>query len=715
MSTSWSPSRRAVLLGSLSAGAALAACSTPATPEPATDQTSGAARRDVGPRPVRRGGLSCLAEQRGDRITLHTASGDVGFWSGVNLGSTTPGHNPGEVAISREDYRRWFDQMGRMNVRFVRIYTIHLPHMYEELRAYNLAHPTAPLYLIHGIYLPDESYLETHDLFAKKATEAMIAEVKDASAAVHGTLRRDRRRGQAWGSWSADVSPWTAGWIVGVEWDPIAGTASDATNASAPLHRGRYFGNTPQATPTERWIASRMDELATLEAGHGLSVPIAHANWPTADPLRHPQEPLEREDILSVDANHSLPTPAWPGGTFASYHAYPYYPDFQALQPDYQKGGDSYRAYLLDLKRHHAQMPLLITEFGVPSSLGAAHRGSLGRDQGHHTEQDAMAMDAAMLRMFRQIGLSGGLVFAWTDEWFKFTWNTVPRHLPVHGERRALWHDPLTNEQFFGLVAHDPVRTGSRVPLESRTGITQVAVDHDASWLYLTLTFERPPQQRVDLGFDVIPGAGLRLPNGRGAEVHDVAVLVDLPNRTASSWIRAPLDPVLLDGLPPEALPKPEPNGWTLQRMTMNRPYTVPGTTRSLPADLLEIGRLVEGSWEVTDPGFSTLATWQYQEPAGRTPATLRLRLPWSMLAMADPSSLTALVPRDTTGGRKVAKVEHEPTGVVISGIGVEVDAPDVGQATFRVTWEGWNRVQYTERVKAGAAAFATALREVDA
>ena len=30
----------------------------------------------------------------------------------------------------------------------------------------------------------------------------------------------------------------------------------------------------------------------------------------------------------------------------------------------------------------------MITEFGVPSSMGSAHTGPLGRDQGGHTEQE---------------------------------------------------------------------------------------------------------------------------------------------------------------------------------------------------------------------------------------------------------------------------------------------------------------------------------------
>ena len=76
-----------------------------------------------------------------------------------------------------------------------------------------------------------------------------------------------------------------------------------------------------------------MDELATAEVTRGRTMPIAFVNWPTTDPLRHPDEPQRTEDAVGLDANHVRSTSAWPGGTFASYHAYPYYPDFQRHEP----------------------------------------------------------------------------------------------------------------------------------------------------------------------------------------------------------------------------------------------------------------------------------------------------------------------------------------------------------------------------------------------
>ena len=186
------------------------------------------------PRPLATGGLRALATAGPSGFSLYTTSGVFGFLPGVNLGTTTPGHQPGELAVRGGDYRAWFAAMGWFGIRAVRVYTIHPPEFYTELAAYNRAHPTRPLYLVQGVYLPDESYVEKGNLYDPAVTAAFRAELRDASAAVSGDLTRPRVPGRAGGTWTADVSDWLAAWIIGVEWDPAATAASDARNAAAP-------------------------------------------------------------------------------------------------------------------------------------------------------------------------------------------------------------------------------------------------------------------------------------------------------------------------------------------------------------------------------------------------------------------------------------------------------------------------------------------------
>jgi hypothetical protein len=662
---------------------------TPA-PSPSGGSTvAGTDATDWSPDPVDLDGLAAVAAVDGTSFVVHTASGDKTFVPGVNLGSTTPLHQPGELAITAADYGRWFAEMGDLGVRAVRVYTIHPPAFYDQLAAYNEAHSDAPLYLVQGVYLPDESAVDGGTWYDDSVDEAFTDELKDASAAVHGDLSRSPLPGRASGDWTTDVSPWLIAWIVGVEWDPDTTARTDQTQAAAPAAVGRYFRSTPDASPTERWIARHMDTLARAEVSRGSTAPMAFVNWPTTDPLKHPDEPLRQEDLVGVDANHVKATPAWPAGTFASFHAYPYYPDFMHRETAFAKtrwdgGPDAYAGYLQALKRHFASMPLMITETGVPSSLGSAHTGTNGRDQGHHTEQEAMETDADLVRLIEAQGLAGALIFEWTDEWFKRTWNTELHQDP---ERRQLWHDPLTNEQWFGVVATD----SDRLPdahVVSEVGrdspIRSVSLDADASYLYADLALDpdrvaASGDGSVELAFDVVPS--LKGP--------DYKVELSPSTRKAAAYVRAELDPIRLD----TDLASYQPDVgklWHVYRLIVSRQTAFDGDV--LPAGFEVVGRLVEGSWDPDDVAYDSLATWQAADDGSE----VRVRLPWPMVGFADPSSRTVLGPGNPAALTTVPRIH------VFASTGGY-------QHSVSYTWPTWNHIGSTERLKTGASALADA------
>jgi hypothetical protein len=641
------------------------------------------------PQPARQAGLTTLATSGPNGFRLSTAGGVRTFLPGVNLGSTTPLHQPGEVGtITRRDFRRWIETMGKMRIPLVRIYTLLPPAFYEELNGYNARHPDSPVYLVQGVYLPNEgAYLEPEQtLFDADTDKTFARELADVSAAVHGDLTRPQTRGQASGRYTQDVSRWLVAWIIGVEWDGEATLRTDRVRAAAPRHRGRYFSSTPNASPTERWLAKHMDALATLEAKRGVSTPIAFVNWPTTDPLKHPTEPLEREDLVGIDANHVLPSKAWPGGTFASFHVYPYYPDFQRYEPgleatQWRGEADRYAGYLTSLRDHFAgTMPLVISEFGVPSALGSAHHGPRGRDQGGHSERAAMAIDADLMRLIAHLELGGAFVFAWSDEWFKRTWNTVEHQTPT---RLQLWHDPLTNEQWFGMIATDPdpLPDTSTEIAPQRGAIERVHAWADASWVHLDVAFRSKAPSQFVVDADVVPGPGKA----------DYRLRVD--RGSATMQVRRALDPIRLDVGEPSYRPGTD-DAWHTYALITNRTYLKPGVSSG--AEYQYVGRLVRGNWNPKSKDYNSLATWSRQ---GKR---IQLRLPWSLLGMADPSSRTAL------GEGKPAEF------VRVSGIRFTMTAGQT-RLPVRFDWDKWNYTTYSERPKAGLKTLTDAIVDLTA
>lgn len=685
------------------------------------------------PAPLESDGLTYVARAEGEDLLLSTADGDRAFVAGVNIGATTPGHSPGELSPTAEDYRRWFPQIASLGIRSVRVYTVLPPHFYRELRAFNEANPDEPLYLVQGVWIPEERFYETGDLFDPEVKSGFEDEISDAVAAVHGDLMRPRTPGHASGTWTADVSPWLLAWSPGVEWDPTAVMSSDTKNSGALPFDGRYFSSTVEASPTERWLAQMLDHLATEQAARGTSAPVTFTNWPTTDPLAHAHEPLDTEDLVAIDANHIRVADAWPGGYFASYHVYPYYPDFQRHEPAYQVPGDGgvvdpYRAYIADLRRHHAGIPLVVTEFGVPSSSGMAHYGPLGRDQGDHSEQEQMELVAGMLDVIRDTGCSGAYVFEWADEWFKFTWNTIQYELP--SDRRSLWRNAWTNEEHFGLLSVDagegapPVivdgnvaeweDNGSSTLFEGRGEVRRVRAVKDEAYLYLHIEQRLPlgtTASSVTVGFDVLEGGGRGVPAGddagervTAAEGVDTAadyVVVVRADGTADAYVRADLDQYAVYwGAVRGAVDftaadlDPSSGVWHRWRLLVNRRQVIPATGEKFAPESFEAGELRRGTGDPESASFDSRASWEMDG------ADIELRIPWMAVGYSDPSSKQALVvrPDGTIGSTDVGRL----------GITVTAGADTV--KTDGYDWDGWNRAAYHERLKAGIDTFAQAV-----
>jgi hypothetical protein len=630
--------------------------------------------------PVTTDGMTIPARVQGGALALATGDGFAKrFWPGVNLGVTTPGHQPGELAPTRQDYDRWLDGIGEIGARVVRVYTILRPAFYDALAAYNERHRGAPLHFIQGVWIPEEEFLATQNAYAPAVTDGFDDEIADAVAVVHGDADLPERPGHASGRYRTDVARWLLAWSPGIEWDPYATRATDRKNRGVEPEPGRYITAESDATPMESWIAARLDHLATLEADRGWSRPITFTNWLTVDPLDHPSEPLPQEDMVSVDAMHMRATDAWPGGFFASYHAYPYYPDFLRLEPRYRRARDPYAAYLRDLRRHHKGQAVMITEFGVPTGIGVAHLGPLGRDQGDHSEQEAGTMNATMLGVIKREGYSGGVVFEWVDEWFKRTWNTQDLEQPE--DRRALWLNALTNEEQFGIVAAEPK---APVTLDGKDDewpeAGNLQVTHDAAYLYVLLRDTGPEPTTVTF-------------NVRGGDEREIKVTLDPRVKAARLLWGAWVDPIsFMYGVARDYVPvdrkdlEPDSGAYVPARLILNRPYVVPTTGEQRPTELIDVGKLKWGSPE-TDSRTTVAGDG----------AIVELRIPWGLLTFSDPSSHTAWQtrPNGTIGTEQVGPIRIEALG-----------------SAAEYDWDDWTAVEWRERRKAGWAAVAEAFSQ---
>lgn len=452
------------------------------------------------------------------------------FIRGVNLGAGSPGHFPGEFAITKSDYRRWLGFARSLHANAVRVYALHPPDFYQALREENEAHPNDPIWLFQEVWteLPGRN-----DFWDDAFTRGFEAEIRTAIDAVHGNAVVAPRPGHASGPYTADASPYLAGWLLGREWEPYAVRTTQRKHPERTSFRGAYF-RVDEGSPMECWLGRVLDLAASYEAArYGTSHALSFVNWPTLDVMRHPTE-FEKggrqaehdEDAFSVDPTRirAVTAPHPPGrslGYFANYHVYPYYPDFMNLDPGYsafrdEHGPCNYAGYLTDLKAHTRGLPLLIGEFGVPTSRGVAHLQPQGIHHGGMSEAEQGRLDVRLIEDIQSTGCAGSLLFSLFDEWFKVNWLVMRMEQPR--DRDPMWHNLLDPEESYGLLGFDPPPA---IQVDGKTGDWAGIAPYAAAQrgALLRALYATSDQNRFYLRLDLAPESAAE----RGAKTADAA------------------------------------------------------------------------------------------------------------------------------------------------------------------------------------------------
>ena len=78
--------------------------------------------------PTESDGIKTSAYIDGDEFYINAdGTYEKSFLKGVNIGATKPGYFPGSLAISKEEYLRWFEYVSDMNANTIRVYTTMKP------------------------------------------------------------------------------------------------------------------------------------------------------------------------------------------------------------------------------------------------------------------------------------------------------------------------------------------------------------------------------------------------------------------------------------------------------------------------------------------------------------------------------------------------------------------------------------------------------------
>jgi len=661
---------------------------------------------------VRPGTLTYPARITGEHFEWLTA----GAWkpvylTGVDLAAALPGHFFIEATIDPAVYDDWFHKMSALGINTIRVYDVMPPAFYRSLFEYNNGPGHAPLWLLQGISFGEEPPRD--DMFNHQYYAECQEVIRAAIDVIHGQGDVAQTPAHAGGIYPNDVASWVTGFLIGNLWLSHVVTGNNVLHADMQNFKGAYI-EVPSGSATEVFLAQMISyAMQYEESKYNWQHPVAFMTWPTLDPLRHPTEatileevsirrgrgerfpnpepPYDDDDSVSVEPTHLHPTDRLHAGYFAAYSVFPFYPDFMNNDPHYlsvrdAEGSDPFLGYLEDLKAKERGLPLLITEYGIPSSLGVGHFNPAGLDQGGKTEMQQGQMLSRLTRNIYDSGAAGGFLFEWVDQWCRQTW--LVRNFETPRQRSPLWKNFMDPSQYYGILSAStrehsihhldgnssewadkpPVYTELSSKLFQPFGdrydparnLKALYADADEGFLYLRLVVEKldndndgqPDWRQASylIGISTSPEkAGLtslpfiapvHFPMGMtyaiqlaGPELGRILI--------ASSY--NPFRVVPVEGVPSQTVLSPK-LGWRASITdtgTFESEIIEPNRRRFgrdgkfYPPQRYDRGILRYGVLDPKSPEYDTLAEWH----ANVRTNTIDLRIPWNLLNVTDPSS----------------------------------------------------------------------------
>lgn len=656
------------------------------------------------------------------------------FWKGVNIGAGEPGLFPGELTISYDDYLRWFGYISEMNCNCIRVYTTMRPQFYQALYDFNSTAEN-PLYLFHGVWMDEDDITTYADVYAEneKIKNEFIQDALNCVDVVMGNAVLPERAGFASGTYTADVSRWLAGWILGIESDPKFIQSTNDLNPDKSTYEGTYL-YTYGATPFEAFYCEAGDKVISyMTENYGIQCPVAFANWVTTDPLSHPQEPHEDEDLLTFNTESIKSRSSYKSNLFASYHVYPYYPDSMNYQTDYLAYIDDdgkvnpYEAYLKDLKLAHT-VPIIIAEFGVPTSRGITHQSVMGYDQGGVDETEQGDMLADMYQSIYDCSYAGAIAFTWQDEWFKRTWNNESLDI---ADARPYWSNIQTSEQNFGILAFDPGEEQTACVLDGNTkewteddlitsgNCGDLYMMSDERYVYFMVQFSEDFDYQFEkdtllIPIDTISEQGNTKMNDTGTTFDSAADFVLWINGQDNS--RIVVDSYydsfyFLYGDQYAMIPKvsdiatKDSGRFNQMMMCMGYEMTIPGSNQVIPFNSYETGKLAYGNGDPNSDDYQSLSDFIYNAQDG----TLEIRIPWQLLNVMDPS--TKQIMSDFYTEQNITPTDFEQFTV---GLGVLTQENQRISLDGAYTYDTWKMPTYHERLKPSYTILQEALKELN-
>ena len=373
------------------------------------------------------------------------------YLQGVNINNVLPGTFHGDIGAKEDDYLRWFDYIYEMNANVLRVQTLMPNKFYKTLDKFN-KNKENPLYIIQGIEFDVVGLEDGYDIQKVEIEEKLLYDMKNTVNAVHGNPFENMPE-DIGAIYNTDISEYLLAYTLGVEFESHDIIYSHIMNDDKS-YIGKYIKTEADASSLESFLARMGDILVSYEINeYRKQTPITYIataynmiNTISSNSDNSLDNFTDSQRIKNyIDIENIKAMPEYKAGIFASYNIYPSVGTLKEYTNDI--------GYILRKLTKYHSVPVLISEYGVPSSRLVADFDTIHSKGGiSETEQGEMLADISS--SIYSSNCAGGLIYNFQDDWNISSWNTKDK---IILDRNPYWRNVQTYGQSYGVLSFDPL------------------------------------------------------------------------------------------------------------------------------------------------------------------------------------------------------------------------------------------------------------------
>ena len=521
-------------------------------------------------------------------------------FKGFNVRAEAPGDNEGVYSGEYRYYQELIKSIGDMGGNTVRAYDLYPPEFYRAVYEHNADDPNNRICLVQDVTLPGDA--NTDGLFTDEGKEAVRTKITQTVDAIHGKIKlADGEKSLRYINNMADV---TVCYIVSTNLpeDRLKLLAADKTAS----YEGKYVS--ASGNGAEALLAMMGDMLLSYHTEtYGVTPSVflkGDAGMLTGASWVGSNAPSFNPSAVTVAATAAGKV----GVAFSAKYSDTPYLALRSANTD--PNANIYGLYLDGIKAL-SPLPTLIDALGASTCVNVFNKSA---DIYGLSEETQAAQIVSMLRAVDERDFAGALIADLNDTWASTGAQACAYTVPPSST--GLWHDVTDPAQTAGVLSVDPaIPTDIGLDLaQNNERMTDMQLMRNETYLYVTVSLDTDvdyTKEQFFIGFDTYQ-------RNNGEYYYDTKFFGNA-----------------LSGM--EFIIKFESkNNASL--------YCVPSYNRNKPQ--LASVESYTASYELVMPlkygSFSTQNTQFFQ-----TGNTVRLRIPWAVLNISDPSQRIVL--NDTT------------------------------------------------------------------